>query len=250
MPEIAEIKIYVRNLNSLVAGRTVDDVRGFDKQDYSFLKTRTIEKVESHGKGIYFLLSGGGNLYVHLMLTGGFAFTDRDGYSKIDGKLIALKMQHGYLIVFDRNRYAKIKRDAKKPLVPEAGGDGFTRDYFFSLLKSRTAIKKLLTDQSRIAGLGNAYADEILYAAKINPFSAANRLSRLAKDALYDAIKQVLSQADEYLMQNNGNMLSGEDRAFFKIHVKGRAATDSGEQIRVKDLSGRKTYYTDAQIMY
>lgn len=249
MPELPEIRVYARNLNKLCQGKVILDLRSYTGSDLSALIGRSVEKVRSHGKGIYFDLDGGGNIYVHLMLTGGFAFCGGENYGEVKDKLWAIKFSDGgYLCLCDENRYAKTQLNRPVSDVPEAGGTTFTRQYFYSLLKGRAAVKNVLTDQSLIAGIGNAYADEILYRAAINPFRAANKLTQGEADALFEAINAEISFAEDYLLKCRPDMLSGEDRSFFKVHIKGRKLTERGEEILIETKSGRKTYYTRSQI--
>ena len=249
MPELAEIRIYARNLDKLIGGREIEDLRCFTDKDLSSLKSRTVERVDSYGKGIYFHLRGGGNLYVHLMLTGGFVYVGKDGSGSVPDKMLALKTDGRYLIVTDPKRYAKIEKNFIRPDVPEAAGDGFTVGYFLSLLDKRTAVKNLLTDQSLIMGIGNAYADEILYRAGIHPFSRADRLDEKQGKKLYAAVFDTFDFADGYLRKYRPDMLSGEDRSFFEVHVRGAEKTSRGENISVITRGGRKTYFADSQVL-
>lgn len=250
MPELAEVKLYAENLHKIAEGKIIEDLRCYNGADFDDVKGRVIERVSSYGKGVYFEFRGGGNLYVHLMLTGGFRFVGKEDYAAVTGKLLSLKFCGGYLIVRDENRYAKIERDRARPNVPEAGGAGFTPNYLKEITRSRASVKNVLTNQSLVAGLGNAYADEILYAAGINPFSPANKLPESALHTLHAAVTDVLTEAEQYLRKRCPDVIEGEDRGFFKVHVKGQTHTQTGEKILVKTVGGRKTYYTDSQTLY
>lgn len=250
MPELPEIKIYAENLDRMLFSGTIDDLRSFSGEDFSSLVGRTLAHVVPYGKGLYFELRGGGNIYVHLMLTGKVSFVTRDEYALVKDKIFALKTFGKYLIVSDENHYAKVEKNRARPPVPQVGGEGYTLEYFLSLLDTRSSIKNVLTDQTKIAGLGNAYADEILYAAKVHPFSVCRKLPLEAAKRVYIASKEVTDFAVEYLRGAHPDMISGEDRSFFGVHIPGAKQTKKGEKITAAVKSGRKTYFAEGQELY
>jgi formamidopyrimidine-DNA glycosylase len=102
----------------------------------------------------------------------------------------------------------------------------------------------VLTYQSFIAGIGNAYSDEILFDAKINPFRRCNSLSQEERSRLYNSMRKILTDAIETLRTRVGENISVEVRDFLRIHGKGgQPCPICGTRIsEVKD-EGRKTNF-------
>lgn len=82
-------------------------------------------------------------------------------------------------------------------------------------------IKSILTNQKFLAGIGNAYADEILFCAGILPFRKRSSLSAEEVHRLYRAVRSVLSRATEELRQRVGTSIHREIRDFMKVHGQG-----------------------------
>ncbi len=123
--------------------------------------------------------------------------------------------------------------------------------YFTKLLaKKRTVIKTLLMDQHLIRGIGNSYADEILYHAGISPFSAANAIP--AKDAgkILHSIDFILNKAIKDIEAANSDELKGELKDFMEIHSSKLTKTKKGEIIKAEKIGGRTKYFTDTQTLF
>ena len=103
-------------------------------------------------------------------------------------------------------------------LGPEPLAEGFTLEDFRALLRPRQQIKGLLRDQKTIAGIGNAYSDEILHAAKISPFAIAATLGDDAVARLYAAMREVLAAAVEHAVGLPPEELKDEKRATMRVH--------------------------------
>jgi formamidopyrimidine-DNA glycosylase len=94
-----------------------------------------------------------------------------------------------------------------------------SRDDVAGLLAGRTGrIKTILTDQSVLAGVGNAYSDEILHAARLSPFAVSGRLSAAEIDRLHGALRSVLSDAVERSVGQGSATLKGEKRSGLTVH--------------------------------
>jgi formamidopyrimidine-DNA glycosylase len=137
-----------------------------------------------------------------------------------------------------------------KPVtVPDALELG--RAYFIALLaKKRTTIKTLLMDQKAIRGIGNSYADEILYHAGVSPFSTANALPEKQVSRIFNSIAFVLKKAIRDIEEANGDELKRELKDFMAIHSSALKTTARGEMIKTDKIGGRTTYYTDAQELF
>jgi formamidopyrimidine-DNA glycosylase len=126
-------------------------------------------------------------------------------------------------------------------------------DYKFlkeKLSKKRTNIKTFIMDQNIIRGIGNAYADEILWKSKIHPESVCNKIPDNKIKELAKNIKSVLKYAEKQILKINPDIISGEDRSFLKIHNSKKKESPTGAKIHSKMLSSRITYYTDEQKLY
>ncbi len=87
-----------------------------------------------------------------------------------------------------------------------------------TLSAKKTVIKTILLDQHIIRGIGNAYADEILWEAGISPFSVANKIPADKIKDLAAAIKKVLKDGEHQIKKEKPDIISGEVRDFLKIH--------------------------------
>jgi formamidopyrimidine-DNA glycosylase len=105
-------------------------------------------------------------------------------------------------------------------------------------------------DQNKIRGIGNAYADEILWDANISPFSVCNKIPTKKVAALLQSIKRVLRQAEKQILKSHPDLISGEVRDFLVIHNAKKKESPSGSPILVKKVGARKTYYTEEQHLY
>jgi formamidopyrimidine-DNA glycosylase len=119
-----------------------------------------------------------------------------------------------------------------------------------ALSKSKAAIKKLLLDQQVIRGIGNAYADEILWEAGISPFSIASLIPPEKVKLLHRSIARVMKQAQKEIVRREPGIIAGEIRDFLKIHNSKLESSPTGGRILVDTTGGRKTYYTAEQTLY
>jgi formamidopyrimidine-DNA glycosylase len=118
------------------------------------------------------------------------------------------------------------------------------------LSAKRTVIKTILLDQHIIRGIGNAYADEILWEAGISPFSIANKIPADKIKDLAAAIKKVLKDGEHQIKKEKPDIISGEVRDFLKIHNARKKESPTGASIQQKAIGGRKTYFTEEQKLY
>ena len=126
------------------------------------------------------------------------------------------------------------------PLAPE-----FDRAAFGSLLAgSRQQVKGLLRDQSVLAGVGNAYSDEVLHAARLSPFAVAGSLREEDVDRLYDALRQVLAGAVAAAAGRPANELKDAKRAGMRVHGRtGQACRVCGDVVREVSFADRTLQY-------
>lgn len=134
----------------------------------------------------------------------------------------------------------------------DALAEGLSAAFLQKKLKaSKTAlVKNFLMDQKKIKGIGNAYADEILWEAKISPFSKCGAIRETQVADLAKAIKSVLIDAEKHILKHHPDLITGEVRDFLKIHNHHKEKSPTGKPILVEEINGRKTYYTEEQKLY
>jgi formamidopyrimidine-DNA glycosylase len=269
MPELPEVELISRSLDSLVRGRTIvkaellRDRLAPDHTPRSFaneLKGRTINYVHRRGKHILFDLSGERTLIVHLRMSGRFSLLNPE----IELPKFAHALFHldtGELLVFDDQRHFGMMKvvqtgqlhEAKelKKLAPEPMSDEFSPAYLYGVTRgSKRRLKEFLIDQTRVCGLGNIYACEAMFAAGLNPRRSAARLTRPSTQKLYDSILTVLNEAIGYgagrpVDPNNieGNYFSGLGPGWFVYDREQEPCRICGDPIvRIKQ-GARSTYY-------
>jgi len=285
MPELPEVETTVRDLKKKVLKRTFVDVwTDFEKmikKPNSFEEFRKaiiggkILDIRRRGKNVLFDLSKNKILLIHQKLTGhllfGYWILD-DGYrrSKIRGPLeekintyihLLFTLDNGQMLALsDLRKFAKVelwdKSDLEnskefKNLGPEPLAKSFTFEKFKeTLAKSRKGkIKRVLMDQTIIAGIGNIYSDEILWEAKIHPFKEVSNLSEAKLKKIYMAIKKILPLAIELKGESFSDFrrLSGEKGYFDKARKvyrrEGGKCSRCGTIIKRVKLGGRSAHF-------
>lgn len=229
MPELPEVQTIINDLNEKIKG---DAITGFwsdwkksvrmpiDKFTAA-IKGRKILGASWIGKNIFLNLSGGKTIYIHLKMTGHLLIKSQiqnakakpqkpkqhDYFSEKVNQYIhhIFYLKSGRTLEFsDLRKFGKIilagtdKIEEVKE-IKSLGVDAVSKEFTFQKLdevldKRETKIKLLLMDQSRIAGIGNIYASEILYEAGILPTRPAAKISREERKRLFLAIKKVLEK--------------------------------------------------------
>lgn len=143
-------------------------------------------------------------------------------------------------VVRDPQDVPGIARLGPDPLDPS-----FTRDAFALLLEGRRMqIKGLLRDQGVIAGIGNAYSDEILHVAKMSPYAPAGNLDDEAIDRLYAAMQETLRGAVRVASGKPPSDLKDAKRAGFRVHARrGEACPVCGDTVRSVFFADRSLEY-------
>src|SRR3712207_1501587 len=116
-----------------------------------------------------------------------------------------------------------VRSPAEVPGISRLGPDALEvdRETFAALLKSRSGqLKGALTDQTLVAGIGNAYSDEILHAARLSPFKMADKLSDDELVRLFDAIRATLTHALDRQVGQKAATLKGEKRSGLMVHAR------------------------------
>ncbi len=263
MPELPEVETIKNELLPHVKGRTITDVeirrdstvRDTTPEEFkSCLIGRRIENLERHGKYLVFDLDNGGHFAMHMKLSGSlWAKASEDevpDYVKAvftldDGTKIFLRDPRAFARMWLVDNVCEIT----DKLGPEPLTKEFTSEILAERLKGKNApIKSVLIDQVVIAGIGNMYADEILYDAGIDPRRAARGLSKEEVGRIHKAIKRILPQAiaskgasvQDYFRPSGEE---GMEQFNFKVaHQKKATCSCGGPIVRIV-VRGRGTYY-------
>jgi len=209
MPELPEVEHISRGLRTLLVGRTIvgaavlwprtvacPDVDQFTAR----ILGRRVESVGRRGKYVVIGLDAGW-LLIHLKMSGRLRWASRDEPPARHTRLI-LDLDDGHRLRFDDPRkFGRVylvddASQATGPLGPEPLADEFRLDDLRRLLARRSGrIKAVLLNQQFLAGVGNIYADEVLFQARLHPLRRASSLSPDEQARLYAAIRNVLEQA-------------------------------------------------------
>ena len=211
MPELPEVENAVRDLKPLLVGRRVVDVHvgwpgllgGMDWQEFAWrLRDRQIINADRRGKYLLFPLDDGETLVVHLRMTGQLRVDPSDtacgAYDHIVFELDnATELRYRDSRKFGRMTLTSDTGALLRKLGPEPLAQDYTPvDLYLSVMGRRSAIKALLLNQSIVAGLGNIYADEALFHARINPRTPACDLTQADCIRLHSAIRQNSDSGD------------------------------------------------------
>ena len=268
MPELPEVEHVVRALRPIVTGRRILAAElnlkrtapelsraAFGRQ----LRNLRITGVGRRGKYILFELESGRLLATHLRMTGKFLSLTADDALPPYAHVVFYLDDERRLVFCDMRQFGRMRliRDASRlpkeltALAPEPLSDEFTEEYFLETLsRSRRSLKQLLLDQTRVLGLGNIYAVEALFLARINPTKPANRLSKSRARKLYQAIRQILREAIDAgstlridLTDGNGSYFETPERFWRVYEREGEPCVNCGTRIRRIVHGGRSTYY-------
>ncbi|MBJ6751884.1 DNA-formamidopyrimidine glycosylase family protein [Geomonas anaerohicana] len=260
MPELPDLTIYAENLAKALTGKKVSAVAYHQRGKLNVAEAElaqavtgtAVAGVERAGKQVAFRFGNGNVLRVHLMLTGGFVLTDSGQLSRLRYPVLTVTFSDGsVLAVTDEKGWASVALNpGDEKNAPDALAVTAEQLEQLCRKKPKTLIKPLLLDQALIGGIGNAYADEILWTARISPKSPAGKLPAEAIGALAAAIPQVLKDAIAELRKRHPDMVSGEYREFLKVHRPELKASPTGAKIIKENVQSKRTYYTDEQQLY
>ena len=255
MPELPDIQIFSDNLKKLFAGKKVSKIKVVNgkklkdssKELVKCIEGKTITDIYRSGKEMRIQFSGGIKVGLHLMLTGDiFIFHKKNEYKST---IVELHFKDGSgLALTDRMRNASIK------LNPEdkEGIDALELTYkdLVKILTRKANIKNVLLDQNLIRGIGNGYSDEILWRARISPFSISNAIPADKVKELARTIRKVFKNAIIKINKAYPGLTHGEVKDFHQIHTKKHTQSPTGAIIKTEDRGMLKTYYTDEQVVY
>ncbi len=285
MPELPEVETIVRDLRKKVLNRTFvglwTDFKKIIKKPGNFGKFKKeiigkkILRIWRRGKNILFDLTDKKTLLIHQKLTGHLLLGK---WKKGRGKWVSLEkgplledpmnrflhlifwLDNGQMLTLsDLRKFAKAElwnaeelkaSKGMKGLGPEPLGGLFTFQKFKEILRpARGKIKQVLMNQNIIAGIGNIYSDEILWAAKINPLKDVSEISERELKRIYLAMQKILKKAIKVKGESISDFrtLSGEKGgfdSFRKVYRKeGKPCPRCGAIIKRVKLAGRSAHF-------
>lgn len=256
MPEIPDLNIFCSNLAKRLVGQTLTNInilvpRKLKQPEAEFkaaLEEKVLKAINRVGKLMYFNFSDGHVLGLHLMLFGAMHWYEGENGNKFTIAELLFSDGTG-LALTDWQKSLIMTLDPEISKVPDAMD--LPEKYLFSALKKiNKPIKTALTEGKIVQGIGNAYVDEILYAAKLSPFSIAAKIPEKKIGILGKAITEVLVEAEAHIRKNFPDTITEKERDFLKVHLPKHKVTPNGEAILVAEIASRKTYYTEAQELF
>jgi formamidopyrimidine-DNA glycosylase len=256
MPELPDLQVFAKNLTKQLAGQRLKklviskNAKFFSAATHikKLLEKKKLVKVYREGKELRFAFEGKHILGMHLMLRGKLYWAEDNNTHK--STLAEFYFGDAGLILTDPQRMANITLQPPPAKAPDALSKEINSRFLKAHLQSRATIKNILLDQHIIRGIGNAYADEILWKARISPFSIAAKIPAAAITSLAKAIPSVLKNAEKQVNKAAPGIIGGEVRDFLVIHNARNKKSPAGKPIKWKAAGGRKTYYTAEQKLY
>ncbi len=266
MPELPEVETIARTLEPAIRGRVISAVdllyrpllrRGGPKL-IAGMQGRRVLGVKRRGKMLLVKGEGARTFVFHLKMTGQFLFAGatepRDKHTRLvmrfDDGANELRFRDvrkfGFLLCLEGDPMAACGELAR--LGPEPLEVGL--EEFATIVKNRKGrIKSLLLDQTVIAGIGNIYADEMLFNARVHPETPASSIGKKAAERLYDSMKKTLTLA----IAEKGSTLqdyrdaegnAGNFQFFHKVYDrKGEPCVVCGTPVRMMRVGGRSSHF-------
>lgn len=284
MPELPEVETIRIGLEKYLVGKTIEDIEirtsSIFHSDPRLVIGAEVIAVKRRGKGLLIDLSNGYTIAAHVKMTGQFIYKETKGTEEPETKnfhpkltlpaelphkhthvvftLSAKRSAQSVLYYNDIRKFGWIKVVKTEeveniPFFKSLGRDplsNLTIKQFSNLLRASNApIKSVLMDQRKIAGVGNIYANEALFAAKINPRRSAKSLNSGEQKALYDSLLAVLTKGlsfggasdNTYVNVDGGK---GQFQQHFQVYRKnGTACPVCGTSLERSVIAGRGTFF-------
>jgi len=263
MPELPEVEIIVRQLNKVLRGMVIERVEVLREKSFKGeikeLVGRKIKKVGRKSKMMVMeFMELKKVVLIHLKMTGQLIYIDSRlrGNDEEEMRIVGghptadwvneLPSKHTRVIIYFKNGSRLFFNDMRAfgwmkigdvpRLPPDVVDKEFTLQLFKELVSgSKRAIKLVLMDQKKIGGVGNIYANDGLFLAKIDPKKMASSLDNNEIERLHKAIKKVI---------NKGILLAGKYQNYFLVYGReGEKCKRCGEEIKKFKLGGRGTYW-------
>jgi formamidopyrimidine-DNA glycosylase len=253
MPELPDVEIFKNYLNEHALGQKITGVEVLEKKSIRGHSPKELEKVvvndsfdsaERYGKWLLIHTHKGNWLAMHFGMTGELEYLE-DGRMPSSVRVVFQMEEEHKLVFADRRKLGGIEliKDKeelieKHHLGPDAMDVSF-KEFKLALAGKKGKIKSILMDQSVIAGIGNVYADEVLFQAKIHPESSVAHMEEVHLKKIYSSIQPVLKTAINHHGER-GNMPEG----YLLPHRKeGEKCPHCKGNVELIEVGGRSTYF-------
>jgi formamidopyrimidine-DNA glycosylase len=268
MPELPEVEIVRRRLAPVLEGRTFEHVeiadhrltRPLDPREVAHeLQGECVGMVDRRGKYLIVRFESGRALLVHLRMTGSFLYSPDGALPEDPHRRAVVRLDDGSDVAYrDVRRFGTwllLEPDEVEAYVDARVGrepleDAYKANHLAERLEGRRApVKAALLDQRTVAGVGNIYADEALWRARIHPLTSAELLEPDEVKALHRAVRQALqagirrqgSTLRDYRLPDGGE---GGAQHEFKVYGRGGEPCERcGTPIDKIRVAGRGTWY-------
>jgi formamidopyrimidine-DNA glycosylase len=268
MPELPEVETVRAALAPALTGRRLDRVHILDTRLVrpfeplavaGELEGEQIEAVERRGKYLVFRFESGRSLLIHLRMTGSVRHASAGSLADDPYRRAVVRLDDGSDVAYrDVRRFGTwrlLEQDELEPYLAERlGVEPFSHEFTPRRFASRHAnrrapIKAVLLDQRTLAGMGNIYADEALWRARIHPLRPAGELTHGEVQRLRDAVRRALEAGiarqgatlRDYATPDGGR---GRMQHEFKVYGRGEEPCDRcGTPIEKTRVAGRGTWY-------
>ncbi len=268
MPEMPEVETVRRSLEAILPGKTIlrtevrlaRIIKSSDAETFCRdLAMRRIEAIKRRGKALIILFSGDLALAVHLRMTGRLYLRSEAGEKENFIRIIFFLDSGEELVYEDVRTFGTLHLVGQeavqdlsyfKKLGPEPLSSEFTLQYLSEAMrKNKSRIKGFLLDQRKIAGLGNIYVDEALFASGIHPCRRTGDISEAEQKRLFIAVNEIIAAAIENRGTSFRDYVDGEGKKGNNqnhLKVYGRAAEPCfvcGNAIERSVVAGRGTHF-------
>jgi len=282
MPELPEVEIIKRGLEQKIVGKTIKNIdvrvtKIFQGEPKKIVGAKIIS-VDRFAKMIVIKLSNGKAMLIHLKLTGQLVFDCKEGDKSCrtagghpskdlradlpsqfthvifyfdDGGVLYFNdlRKFGYIKLYNSEEIPDLK--VLKELGPDPYSKVLTPEYLMKVTSRRPKIKikQILMDQTVIGGVGNIYADESLFCARVSPLRFAKDVSRSELDRIIKCIRSVMDFSIAHGGSSENTYVNIEGKKggmqnFFKVYRQtGEACPECGGKIKRTVVGGRGTHF-------
>jgi len=264
MPELPDVENFKDYFNKTSCNKKIKEVlcispeliKGVGVSDFKKnLIGKSFRKAERRGKCMIVLINKSDRkLVFHFGMTGNLSYTSSE--SPLSGRdkfaRVIFKFENGYeLRWLNQRKLGKIwmvEDISEIELLKKMGKEALllSKKEFFDILSERGKIKSILMDQSKIAGIGNIYSDEILFQSRISPLRDARTLTEKEKEILYKNMKKVLNTAIKLVGKSypyNGNVSFPKSWIIPHRHSDMICPNNKNHKLRKTSIGGRSSYY-------
>jgi len=266
MPELPEVEVIARHLNTKLSGLTVLSFRivyppvlkKTDMTDLYPILGQKVSEVNRRGKYVLMKMHRGLSLIFHLKMTGQFLFClSREPWDKHTHFGLAFAESPFELRFRDVRKFGfvscvGIRKDSVVEVLDQLGPEPLEigKEHFVKLFKGRKAgMKSLLLDQTFLAGIGNIYADEILFKAKVHPALSAASLNEEELSRVWEAMTHILRSAIVHRGSSIRNFVDADGREgrYQERHQvygrQGLPCPECSHRIHRHRISGRSSHF-------